>query len=257
MKNGDYRRVAEIRYGQGGIQAEETHQKELETNLRGYTGGIKRLDELDEKRIEKAMQDVRQNHGQLDEMREELRGQGIDLHTLAACLKTEPVEKLIKELETSLRGWKGGTERLDQLDAQLAQERTDKAKQQADEVEARTKDEARQKAENERQKPIVRENERQQIEKVCSHILATDPYFKSGKDFQEVLEKNGVDVRYENDKARLKLKGSENEFTGPDIRPGGKDLEEMINERITINQAQFDREVEKEMGKSKDQGQFR
>ena len=257
VKNGDYRRVAEIRYGQGGIQAEETRQKELETDLRAYTGGVKRLDDLDEKRIEKAVQDVRQNRGQLDEMREELRGQGIDLHALAACLKTEPVEKLIKELETSLRGWKGGTERLDQLDAQLAQERTDKAKQQADEVEARAKDEARQKAENERQKPIVRENERQQIEKVCLHILATDPDIHSGLDLGAVLARNGVQARTENGTARLKLKGSEHEFTGADIRPGGKDLDEMINERITINLAQSKRELEKEKEKEKgkDQGQ--
>ena len=263
-KNGDYALVASIRYGS--LPREETHQKELETGLRGYKGGIERLDELDEKqakldvkqneeRIEKAVQDVRQNRGQLDEMREELRGQGIGLLTEKAWKITGTVEQRIKELETSLRSWKGGTERLDQLDAQMAQERTDKAKQQADEVYARAQDEARQKAENERQKPIVRENECQLIGQKALHVLDTDRYIYSGEDLIKALERNGVDVPIVDGKARFKLKGSENEFTGSDIRPGGKVLSEMVNERITTNLAQFQREVEKEMGKSKDQDQ--
>jgi len=268
-KNGDYALVASIRYGS--LQGEEAHQKELVLSLRGYKGGIERLDELDEKRakvaekqaklaekqneerIEKAVQDVRQNRGQLDEMREELRGQGIHAFTEKAWKITGTVEQRIKELETSLRSWKGGTERLDQLDAQMAQERTDKAKQQADEVYARAQDEARQKAENERQKPIVRENERQQIEQKCLHILTINPHIYSGKDYEEALMKNGVDVLIVDGKARLRLKGSENEFTGPDIRPGERNLEGMINERMTANLARSEREMEKE--RNRDQGQ--
>jgi hypothetical protein len=176
-------------------------------------------------------------------------------------------EKRQNELETRLRGYKGGAERLDQLDAQQDQARADKAQKQAEaERQAveqaqlvraaaeqtrieqanlaaeRVREEARQKAENERQRPIIKENERQQIEQTAGRILQTNPHIYAPDHLENDLRKAGVDVWIVDSKRRLALTGSKNDFSIDEIQPGGRPLSELANERITTNRARSDRE---------------
>jgi hypothetical protein len=192
------------------------------------------------------------------------------------------------EQETHLRGYKGGAERLDQLDEQQVQERDEKAKKQAEDErqaaeqarldreaadqkridqanlaaeqdrlakEAATRqaqEQAQQKAENERQKPIIRENERQQIEQITVHVLQNDPHIYRVEHMDEALKRAGVDVWIVDSKRRMALTGSENEFSTADIRPGGKGVGELVSEQMATNNARFERETAQDNDRERD-----
>lgn len=186
-------------------------------------------------------------------------------------------EKRQKEQETHLRGYKGGAERLDQLAAQQAQKRADQAEQakkvekkraeqeqaekvateqkrieQANLAAERVREEARQKVENERQKPIIRENERQQIEQIAARVLQNDPHIYRVEHMDEALKRAGVDVWIVDGKRKMALTGSENEFSTADIRPGGKEVGELVSERMTANNTRIEREVARDNDRERD-----
>lgn len=185
-------------------------------------------------------------------------------------------EKRQNEQETHLRGYKGGATRLDQLDAQQAQERADKAQKQAESerqaVEQarlvreaaeqkrieqanlaveRAREETRQKAENERDKPKIKENERQQIEETAGRILQTNPHIYAADHFEKALDRAGIDVWIKDSKRIFALKGSTNEFASADIQPGGRPLGEVFNERAAAN---LERSVREDQTRSNDRG---
>ena len=127
------------------------------------------------------------------------------------------VEKPHRELVKALRGYEGGRTR-------LAQEEKKNKKE-------------REKAESERQKPIIRENERQEIEQKAANILETDQHIYQVDDMNNALQRAGVEVRMVDDKRRFKLTGCENEFGVEDIRPSGMDLKTAVGELIKTNNA--------------------
>lgn len=186
-------------------------------------------------------------------------------------------EKRQKEQETHLRGYKGGAERLDKLDEDQAKAAADKVeqakkaeKEEAEGVKAeklateekrikdaklaaeREQEEKRQKAENERQKPIIRENERQQIEQITERVLQKDPHIYRVEHMDDALKRAGVDVWMVDGKRRMALTGSENEFSTADIRPGGKGVSELVGERMAANNARFDRETARDNDRERD-----
>ena len=192
------------------------------------------------------------------------------------------------EQEAYLRGYKGGAERLDQLDKQQAEERDEKAKRQAEDERRATEqarldreaaeqkrihqanlaaeqtrlaqeaaarqaqEQAQQKAENERLKPIIKENERQQIEQIAERILQKDPHIYRVEHMDEALKRAGVDVWIVDSKRRMALTGIENEFSTADIRPGGKGVSELVSERMAANNAQFERETARDNDRERD-----
>ena len=129
-------------------------------------------------------------------------------------------EKRQKELVTALRSYGGGRTRL------------------TEEVEKRKKEQER--AESERQKPIIRENERQEIEQKAAHILKTGQHISHVDEMTNALQLAGVEVRMVDDKRRFKLTGCENEFGVEDIRPGGMDLKTAVGELIKTNNARIE-----------------
>lgn len=174
--------------------------------------------------------------------------------------------------ETHLRGYKGGAERLDHLNAQQAQERADKVQKQV-ESERQAVEQARlvqeaaeqkrieqanlaaeqvrvaaeQKAENERQKPIIRENERQRIEEVSNQILRKNPHIYEIKYFVQAAEHEGIKVENpEKGSLILSIAGSANQFSHTDLKPGGEDFGKVFNQSVTNNNTRFDREQERE-----------
>ena len=124
-------------------------------------------------------------------------------------------EKRQKELVMELRRFGGGRTRLD--------EAAEKRKQEQE------------KAEIERQKPIIRENDRQQIEQKAFDILKTGTDIYKLDDMDKALQRAGVEMQMVDGKRRLKLTGSENEFDVADIRPGGVQLKTAVSELMTTN----------------------
>ena len=124
-------------------------------------------------------------------------------------------EKRQKELVMELRRFEGGRTRLD--------EAAEKRKQEQE------------KAEIERQKPIIRENDRQQIEQKAFDILKTGTDIYKLDDMDKALQRAGVEMQMVDGKRRLKLTGSENEFDVADIRPGGVQLKTAVSELMTTN----------------------
>ena len=124
-------------------------------------------------------------------------------------------EKLQKELVTELRRFGGGKTRLDEAAEKRKQE------QEKDEIE--------------RQKPIIRENERSQIEQKAEHIVNTNQQITDLDGMTTALQQAGVDVLMVDGKRRLKLMGSENEFAVADIRPSGVELGKAVSNLIQAN----------------------
>ncbi len=194
----------------GGLKTAQESQDEAETKLRGYRGGATRLDELT---AQQAQAQAAELNRQAEEKRETER-----VATEQARLAREAAEQ----------------ERL-----RLANAAAESIRKQVEEA-----------AERERQKPLVRENERQQIERTVERILQINPHIYQREHLEKALNQTGVDVWIVDAKRRFALKGSENEFGVADIRPGGRPLEEVVNERLGANQARFDREWERDRGKS-------
>jgi hypothetical protein len=238
---------------------------------------IKRGNEL----LDQAVQDVQQGRERVAGVSEkaeqaEKKGDYAQVAELRYGAIQEE-EKRLKEQETNLRGYAGGAARLDQLDEQQAKERDEKAKKQdeserqaaeqarldreaadqkridqANAATERVREEARQKPEKERQKPIIKENERQQIEEKAGRILVQNPHIYSVEHMDEALKRAGVDVWIVDSKRRMALTGSENEFTTADIRPGGKEISLLVGEQIKTNKAQFEREVARDNDRERD-----
>jgi len=214
-KKGDYAQVAELRFGT--IKEEEKRLKEQETNLRGYAGGAARLDQLDEQQAKER-----------DDKAKKL-----------ADTKRQEDEQARLDREAA------DQKRIDQANLAAEQDRLTK---EAAARQAQVK--AEQKAENERQKPIIRENERQQIEQITERVLQDDPHIYRVEHLDDSLKKAGVDVWIVDSKRQIALTGSENEFSVTDIRPEGRNISEVVSERMKANSARVERELEQE----RDQG---
>jgi hypothetical protein len=181
--------------------------------------------------------------------------------------------------EQNLRGYKGGAERLDELNEKQAQAEAEKAAratelatQQAEKIrqvaeqerlervaaaeekdrqrklaEAQARERELQTAELQRQKPIIREGERQQIERLSEQILRTNPHIYKLSYFVQAAEKMGIEVKKtEKGGLVLALVGSENQFPHTDIKPGGQEFKKVFDESVSANNKRFDREQEQE-----------
>ena len=218
------------------------------------------LIEQGDKLLDQIFKEVKVSRGEVEQLKRGILHAGergdFDL-ALEICKPLAKAKERQEELETNFRSYKGGVTRLDQLDAQLAKDDADKVQRQ---VEAERKAaeqvqvQARKKAEDERNKPIIRENERQQIERITERVLQKDPHIYQIEHMDEALKRAGVDVWVVDSKRRLALTGSQNEFTVADIRPGGKELRVLVKETVAINSARSEHEFEKDRAKSKDKG---
>jgi len=186
-------------------------------------------------------------------------------------------EKGQQEAETHLSSYAGGATRLAELNAertraQAEQERlaNERAAQQAEQVRLAKEREATERAERarlaqekqhqlaeqQRQIPIIRENERQRIEQITNTILRKNPHVYELKYFVQIVEREGIKVENpEKGRLVLSLVGSQNQFEHRELKPGGEEFGKLFNQALTTNNARLMREVEREQKQaSKDQG---
>ena len=187
-KQGDYGRVAELRYG--AIQEEEKRQKELETRLRDYRGGAERLDQFDKKQDQ------------------------------------ERIDKDQKKVDDDLKKAEQAQKKVDD-DNQAKADRTAQAEKEARELVEQQK----------QQREADQKQQKAQIERVCLEIIPknfnTDSY---KNEFVREADKHGIEVKEPSPgQLVLSVKGSEHQFEHRELQVGGESFAQVFNRQKDDN----------------------
>ena len=194
-KQGDYGKVAELRHTT--IPAIQKTQDEREANLRGYAGGVTRLDQLT---AQQAQEHERQTQEREKQAREQIEKE------------RQAIEQARKQAED---------------ERQAAVERQVRAAEQAREQAERQR----------QQREADRVREKAQIERICLEIIpknyATENYFNS---FAREADKLGIEAKQPSSgEIVLSVKGSEHHFEHHDLQVGNQSFTQAYNRQHKTN----------------------